>query len=105
MKGELSYFRNGIGANERELDAAINAILGGDLSLESEYWRAHTRATALEGELYVITHGGHDRIVSVASLFGPGRSVFGRSVYVFLCHSFPVILRGTSQRRAEATWV
>lgn len=56
----------------------MNAMLGGDLSLESEYWRAHTRATALEGELYVITNGEHDRIVSMASLFGPGRAVFGR---------------------------
>ena len=56
----------------------MNAMLGGNLSLESEYWRAHARATALEGELYVITNGEHDRIVSMASLFGPGRAVFGR---------------------------
>jgi hypothetical protein len=64
--------------NHRYLDAVMNAMLGGDLSLEPEYWRAHTRATALEGELYVITNGEHDRIVSMASLFGPGRAVFGR---------------------------
>jgi hypothetical protein len=67
-----------IWVNERYLDVAVNAMLGGNWSLESEYWRAHTRATALEGELYVITDGLHDRIVSVASLFGPGRAVFGR---------------------------
>ena len=78
-KGELSYCRNVNLVNEHYLDAAMNAMLGGNLSLESEYWRAHTRATALEGELDVIINEGQsNRIVSVASLFGPERTVFGR---------------------------
>jgi len=65
--------------NKHYLDTAFSAMVGGNWSLEPDYWRAHTQATALEGELYVITDGGPtNRIMSMASLFGPGSSVFGR---------------------------
>ena len=53
-------------------------MVGGNWSLEAEFWRAHTRATALEGELYVVIDEDQNRIVSIGSFFGPGRSVFGR---------------------------
>ncbi|KAH9485866.1 hypothetical protein JR316_0002781 [Psilocybe cubensis] len=50
-------------------------FLGGDWTLHAEYCRSQTRATALEGELYVgVTESG--LIVSTASWFPPGRSMF-----------------------------
>ncbi|PPQ94124.1 hypothetical protein CVT25_007918 [Psilocybe cyanescens] len=52
------------------------AFIGGDWTLHAEYCRAQTRAVALEGELYVGLAEGSGLIVSTASWFPPGRSMF-----------------------------
>jgi len=55
-------------------DIAHKAMLGGDWSLQPDFCRAITRATALEGELYVVKAG--NEIVSTASWFGPDSYLF-----------------------------
>lgn len=55
-------------------DITHNAFLGGDWSLQPDFCRAVTRASALEGELYVIKVG--NEIVSTASWFGPDSYLF-----------------------------
>ncbi|TFK31394.1 hypothetical protein BDQ12DRAFT_717025 [Crucibulum laeve] len=50
------------------------AILGGDWSLHPDFCRAVTRATVLEGELYIVKSG--NEIVATASWFGPDTYLF-----------------------------
>jgi hypothetical protein len=52
------------------------------MSLQPDLCRATIRATALEGELYIITVGQDERIVSTASWFRPGKGLFDRYVAV-----------------------
>ncbi|KAI0053247.1 hypothetical protein FA95DRAFT_1482179, partial [Auriscalpium vulgare] len=53
------------------------AFLGGDWSLQAEYIRANVRATALEGEIYVVKDISTGRILSSGLWFEPGRGLFG----------------------------
>ena len=70
-------------------DIAYNAFLGGDWSLQPDFCRAVIRATALEGELYVVKAG--NEIVSTASWFGPDSYLF--KTYV-----------GVSSKRTNLYW-
>jgi len=57
--------------------SAAKANLGGNWTLQNEYYRAHARATALEGELHVVLSQPGAKIVSTASWFPPGVYLFG----------------------------
>jgi hypothetical protein len=61
----------------------MKALSGGDLSLEPDFFRASIRAAALEGELYILTVGEDERIVSTASWFMPGKVLYDRYVTHF----------------------
>ena len=68
------------------LDVAWTTLIGGDWSLNIEYCDAVLRAAILEGEVYILTieRGGKREIASWATLFPPGRALFGTQVFFFL---------------------
>jgi len=55
-------------------DPAWTTLIGGDLSLNTEYCNAEIRASMLEGEVYILTieKGGKREIASWAVFFPPG---------------------------------
>ena len=65
-------------------------MLGGDLSLNTEYCGAFLRAAILEGEVYILTieRGGKREIASWAVFYPPGRELFGRQVACIFVNSF-----------------
>ncbi|TFK51053.1 hypothetical protein OE88DRAFT_1630635 [Heliocybe sulcata] len=58
-------------------DIAHKALIGGNWSLSPLYIRANLRATALEGEIYVVKDPVTSRIVSFGLWFAPGKALFG----------------------------
>ncbi|KZT23591.1 hypothetical protein NEOLEDRAFT_1136387 [Neolentinus lepideus HHB14362 ss-1] len=52
------------------------ALLGGDWSLHAPFLRAVARATALQGEIYVVRDPVTKKILSYGCWFGPGNDLF-----------------------------
>ena len=66
-------------------DLAWTTLVGGDMSLNTEYCKAELRAAALEGFVYTLTieREGKKKIASWICFFPAGRKLFETQVFFF----------------------
>ncbi len=55
----------------------MEALVGGNWAIQNEFIQAMTRATLLDGEVFVV-QGDHGQIISVAFWFPPGHGLFSK---------------------------